>query len=768
MNIKLLHIALILSLCAALAACSDTDALVDDPSTGKTPIELSVGGVDAQEMMTRAVISSDQGKTMHAFPTGSSIYMLFMANETGGSGFKTTRTIGFAQDQNPATTLSDISFTASNEGNKFVRYWDDAYARKTALSIAAVSTPGYGPSAAGASTADSKAWSIGGQTGFQDIAWTAPGSGGIESSTYIDWPVGNHSNKGDQSVESPNFITYQDLCFSNNIGDNSQYDLGNTRIKFDPEIKKFGKGTLIFNHALSKLTFRIKKGEGFTDNEFKFNDGTNIKLSNFYKSGRFIIGTGEFTKTAPNAPVKDDIAKINLRTTPESGDKFTLDALVVPGTDMTSSDDAVTFYINHNEYKLTMEQLYAAFTDEQKNNYFDTGKLKAGVHYVFTFTVSKTQIGGITAQIVPWETVEASNLNPSNAQITLQLENRGSAISNDVNVYRSAETASTITTDITSESGKGYVWDKGYGDANLYDYDNTTKKLQTSWYWPDNQTFYHFRAVAPTSLAKKTDNNKEYVELSALENTSATSTPSYTDVTWGAPFKDIDASAKLSYSASTGFDATTAHQIHPAIGTTDSEVKLLMFHMMSDVTIKVESVSGDGAVQLGDGNDGNCTTIKLAKIYKSGKVYLGNGLVEGVLESGATAKGDYSFTSHPAPNSDGVITWANYGAIPQDLGGATPSDATDDVILVITTPDNNEYRVTMKDVLASSVSSNNIANPYTAETVNSVTKYKIDRWYPGFQYTYTFKLSKKKIESITATILDWEKIEAGDDNVQIK
>ena len=90
-----------------------------------------------------------------------------------------------------------------------------------------------------------------------------------------------------------------------------------------------------------------------------------------------------------------------------------------------------------------------------------------------------------------------------------------------------------------------------------------------------------------------------------------------------------------------------------------------------------------------------------------------------------------------------------------------PQDLTN-VVLVITTPDHNEYRVTMKDVVANSaISSTNVR--YPAYTGN-----KVDRWYPGVKYTYQLKLTKKGITDLTATILEWETITAGKDDVQIQ
>lgn len=775
MKLNKLHNALVFLLCVTIVACNkNTPVQNGTDQSGKTPITLSIGGVDSQDM-TRAVISSDDGKTMRAFPKGSSIYMLFMANEVGGSGFKTTRTIGFAQDQNPETDKSDISYTASQEGTVFIRYWEDAYARKTALSVAAVSTPGYGPNKAGATAGDNKTWKIGGQAGFQNIPWTSPGGGDIESSTYVDWPIS--SGADDQSAMTPNFITFQDLCFSNNIGDNSDKGKTDTRIKFDTETKRFGAGTLIFNHALSKLTFRIKKGDGFTDSEFKFNTGTNIKLSNFFRSGRFIIGTGEFTKTSPNEPKIGDINKINQRSTPESGDKFTLDALVIPGTDMTTSDDAVTFYINHNEYKLTRAQLYNAILKGSTNAAYlasHTGKvdptilaeavaesgdgrlLRAGVHYIFTFTVSKTQVSGITAQVADWEEVTADNINPTNARISLQLEDRGTALTKGVDFYRAKDTGNSAI----SDTYQGYLWSSGY-EKGTGDFVGTTWK-PTNWYWPDNTTFYHFRAVGEKKDASP---SAPIVSNNAFALAAG---QSYKDYIWGAPFKELDGSSsapnntKIKYSPTYGFDGTfdgsqaSTHQIYFGIGPTTDPIKLLMFHMMSDVTVIVQSVSGDGAVALTVG--GEKTTIHFENIYTGGSVALGNGLVS--TTGDATTTGDLTMSS-----TDNQ--WL-YGAIPQNLDGATTA-TTDDVILVITTPDHNQYKVSMKNVKASAVTEANIANPYSKVGGDGADKdyYIIDRWYPGFKYVYTFKLSKKKIEDITATIVNWETVSA-DEEVQIQ
>lgn len=758
MNLKQLHKTLIFLLCAALVACNKTTPVQNgtDPS-GKTPITLSIGGVDSQEQGTKVITDGD-GKTLHALPHGSSIYMLMMADDLTpdtSNPAKCTRTIGFAQDQNPKTEISDVSFTASKEGTVFVRYWDDVYARKSAISIVAVCTPGYGPAKAGATKQDNKPWKIGGRdASFQSKDWVS-----IESSDLptIIWPVGYTSVVGVADQSTPEFTTYQDLCFSNNIGNNSS---GDTRLIFDEINKHFTSGKLIFYHALSKLTFNIKMGEGFSDSEFKFREGKNITLSNFYNGGTFNISDGEFA----NDLVRTDINKIFQRdltsTETTEGIKFGLDALVIPGTDLSADDasstNAVTFILAGNEYRLSMAQLYAAFSSDQKSNYFDEGKLKAGVHYVFTFTVSKTKISGITAQVVDWEDVTANNINPTNARISLQLEDRGTSLTKGVDFYRTKDTGNSAI----SDTYQGYNWSSGY-EKGTGNFDGTTWK-PTNWYWPDNTTFYHFRAVG-----EKKDASPIAPTVSNDAFALAAEQP-YKDYIWGAPFKELDSptpganTTKIVYNFTNGFDGTfdggnaSTHQIYFGIGPTTDPIKLLMFHMMSDVTVNVQSVTGDGAVALTVG--GEKTTIHFENIYTGGSVVLGNGLVS--TTGDATTTGDLTMSS-----TDNQ--WL-YGAIPQNLDGATTA-TTDDVILVITTPDHNQYKVSMKGVKAETVTDNNLRNPYSKVGGSGDDKdmYIIDKWYPGFKYTYTFKLSKKKIEDIKATIVGWEEVTAGDE-VQIQ
>ena len=193
-----------------------------------------------------------------------------------------------------------------------------------------------------------------------------------------------------------------------------------------------------------------------------------------------------------------------------------------------------------------------------------------------------------------------------------------------------------------------------------------------------------------------------------------------------------------------GFDGknvSTNHQLFKAIGPTEQTINMIMFHMMSDVTINLTTTTGDDKVDLTNAK------MQLSNVYSTGKVLMGNGLVVPTGTAGIITNETATVGTYQTP-------WT-YGFIPQSL---------ENVVLTITTKDNNQFFVAMNEVLAATVGSTIIANPYTLKN----GKYVIDRWLPNYQYTYTFKLTKSGITQISASLADWENVEAGDDNVQIQ
>ena len=719
-------------------ACSD-DATIDIATGDKTPIELSAGGMD-DGAATRAVITDGSGKTLVAMSEGTGIRISMMSEYnttfTGESwafqGLQATKyctTLGTAEA--PSDNKAPINFGSN------IRYWDDAHARSSMLSLWGLAVPGKATSE----------WTWKATSDGTEVVDHMPW-GTTTTPTQIYWAVSDNQNGESMAKE--------DLCFSNNLADHTSTSSDN-RLKFNSTTKKFDTGNMIFYHALTKFTIKIKCGDGFNGDgtDFQFTNkptataDNSFALNGFYGKGIFDVKEGEFLALAESNKVS--ISSIYLQsTTPkkkDQGDYYVLRAYVLPGTDLqsTSVADAFSFTIDHNNYKISMLDLYDAISAHNSgslNTVLGEGKkLLAGMNYEFTFTVDKTKISGMTAQIQEWGEVKADNITPSNARINLKLEERGTEVTSGVAFYRALDPDNTAITD----TYEGYNWSTGYlTDGKATASYSGSQWTISNWYWPNNTAFYHFRAVGDQSSTSPVppptaDAAGDYFELTAAE--------SYKDYTWGAPFLDdqdneVAGSFKWTYSTQNGFDGTASnqHQIYHGIGPTNSVIKILMFHMMSDVTIHIKTTSGEDQVTLDDGT--NKTTAVLKNLYTTGKVLMGNGLVQ---TTGSF--GDVTVNL----SGTGVLSWNNYGAIPQDLSN---------VVLVITTPDKNLYKVAMKDVIGTSYTNNNIKNPYSDG--------KINYWYPGFKYEYTFTLSKKKIENITATILDWEKVTAGDDNVQIQ
>ena len=700
-----------------LTSCTDEATVNDTVVADKTPIALSVGGADTVSILKRAITQDPAVANRGQLPAGTALFMVMKSEKAEATDapeatplYTVTKGITDAPD---ADKVNPVQF-----GEGYMRYWDDCNARDAQVSIYAVCSPG-----------STKTITIDGRSNYQ---YTALPTTGAWSTTVNDLTVANVAVSTNQTATT---LRDEDLCYSNNLADNAPtYRDG--RLKFNTQTKKFDHGRLAFYHALSKITFVVKMGNGFSESEFLFNSGTNIRLENFYtKNTLFNIAMGEFTG-AYSGEVIQTMAQSGSAAT-----GYTLEALVMPTTDLnTAVKGDIDFTIADNHYQLSKADLLEKITAADRTAHLTDGtRLKPGVNYVFTLIIAKTGIEHITATLLDWEQVGSEELYPSNAKVTLNLEDRSGTVT-DADIYRLGETAANITDSITKEMGKGYVWSGTYEEPNRLT--GSPRKLQTDWYWPNNKTFYHFRAITPIGHTKQNDvNGGDYVALTHGET--------YTDVTWGAPFKDIANTAKIAYTTTHGFDGSDAHQIYPAIGATKDEIKLLLFHAMSDISFDIYTSNGADKVDLGDGTEGKRTTLRFENLATTGKVWLGNGLVT----ADATPVSTYNFTTYPSPDGEGHLKWNNYGAVPQAL---------DNVVLVITTPDHNEYRVAMKDVVANSaISSTNVRYP-------AYTDNKVNRWYPGVKYTYRFKLTKKGITDLKATILEWETITAGKDDVQIQ
>lgn len=730
-----------------LSACSTNETLTDSPiDQSKTPIELTVGIVgentSTPRALTRTVITTDNpyGHAATAFADATSLYMV-LKGEYSGTGAaqdpKYSRSIGTVPGSGEENPLN-VSFASG-----YQRYWEDSYSRDSKVSVYSACVPGN----------TNTTLNIASSTTYNqnDYTWSS-----TTITPTIDWPLTGVT--GTLATQDAAFLTNQDLCFSNNVSFQDPNDTNTDyRLKFNGATNKFTSGRMVFHHALTQVTFKIIKGEGFGsgENDFKFTTpGQNIVLTGFNTRGTLDISTGDFSNIDNTTPIT------SLASSDEAGFDHVLTCLMLPGSTLNGSDkdalDKIYFTIDENKYHITKSQLATALNGKTVGSnstpaLTTDSKMRPGVHYIFTLTVSKSQISNLSAAVVDWETVTADEVTPSNARISVTLLENGDKQTGDAtfDLFRSANTntGTNIDDDWTS-----YAWATGYIDNKailVYDSNSqtytATSNGTTPWYWLDNRTFYHFRTLKPKTdntwyvMLDDTDanNNFEYIELMGAPY-STTVANSYKDVCWGAPFNDATA---ITYDPTTnGFDGTSSHQISKAIGPTTATIYMNTFHMMSDVTIKLTTTTGSDAVTIAG------ATVKLTPVYNTGTVKMGNGLIN---ITGNT--GDIIGT---VSNVDGQSykQW-RYGFVPQSL---------ESVVLTITTTDHNQYIVNMKDVVANTVGDNIIANPYTA------TSSKINQWYPNFSYTYTFHLTKTGIEKVTATLAAWGAVTATSQNVQIQ
>ena len=766
----------------ALVACSEegsstSSGTTPTPEGDKTLIAFSQEG---SAMTTRAM-------TRAGFDSNTKVVMRIKADGKTAADVRYTQAVATANAETSGDACTAYGLTGTHSHLTYAagmsRYWDDAFGRDTKLTVYAVAVPNLNDDTVLPST-------ILDQTSPTTAApdWYTV----TTENTKIDWQV--------STTQTATTRTNEDLAYSNNIRSAETDNKGCYRQTWDGSawaksmqlgrmiwqskdpadpsvtVGQFDKGHLVFKHALSWLTIKLTEGSGFnnsSDTDFAWTNNNaaadqNITLKGFPTSGKLDLSNGEWPETASSNITKMHESSV---TTTSGKTKRTLEAYVLPGTVLDdNTNNFIEFEIDNAKYYVSGEQIAEAvksyYSATPASPYASFTTTEAGKHYVINLTVSKKGIENITAAILDWETVNSSEIKPDNVYCSFNFEDRGNKlVSTDAvkfNIYRAGKDAGAYIDDNTAAN---YDWKTGYtttsGTSEVANkatksWASTTTSWTTDWYWPDNRTYYHFRAAGLGENATSTDNDvtiNKATDGDYFTIKSGTLTGSdYKDYIWGAPFKDIDASAKLTYdhtgSTPYGFDGNSSHQISQAIGATNSQIKMLLFHMTSDVTIKLTTTDDDDKVTL------TGAKVQLTYIHPTGKVSMGNGLV--------TPDGT------PAPvvgTVDGDYKW-HYGFVPQSLENVS---AGNDVILTITTADNNRYIVDMKNVEFSTTAFSNtlIANPYS-ETSSGSGKYKINRWYPNFKYTYTFNLKKTGVALITATLANWESVTATSQTVVIQ
>lgn len=457
--------------------------------------------------------------------------------------------------------------------------------------------------------------------------------------------------------------------------------------------------------------------------------------------------------------------------------------------------------------------------------------LEQGKNYHFTITVDKTGIQSLTCTLVDWVDVEAI-FPATNAYITfnsLTAGNSDKTSCEHFDLYRVLNENNTVTDpthldfDGTLQYMQGWVTGGGYtvdklstdgatpGVTKNTNY-STTATWKTTWFFDNNKSFYHFRTVIPgTDIVKDgTPANGDYFTMYSgpiKDDYPASGTPvfptgviggnetaKYNDYHWGAIFKS-DAS-NLNYSTSNGFN----DQLAGPVGPTTSTLNLIEQHMMSNIrvvlltplaangsdltnTVDLYNSAGDAPRKVSE--------VKITNFSGSGTVRMGNGLITPSTPNSTQAMTTPDATTEwstptPAPATDycvsktksvtvGDETYATcyqtqaytYRVVPQALvTGTAPTQNR--VGITIQTPDDNMYYVVqdLSTIVPSSVTGNALKGDHAADGDGNYSA--IDRWYPGYTYTYYFLITKTGIKALTCTIVDWVNVEANVGNINLE
>lgn len=759
-----------------LSACS-TEELPDNGGNtdGKTAIEFAMSNTGGIGM------SLDSRASRAGFGSDTEIKMRIRSENTEDASIKYTLTKATARKQEDGKDYSTVKFKSENGE---MRYWDDAHGRNSQLSVYAVAVPDK----TGILAAD---------------ALQAPSTSGgsnwgtsLDTNNTIAWTV-----SADQSTAGT--VSNQDLCYSNNIqtgGKNGVYQYkfstsdypafpgcnhDGTIIEKSPRTDglidgvmkyytepgysggKFDRGHMIFRHALSRITVKIKAGDGYDPstafvvdhvqiNKIRLADGTNTKLN-------LVDGTWSGYTT------DQTITKME-KATPQASATHHREfvAQTIPGDeiDQNSTENRLELVVDNNIYYITDKMLFTAFSTSATDDISgDKLTLRQGRNYEINVTVSKKKIDNITASIIPWATVTSGNMDVNNAYIQLDLYTpSGTTINGSYEaplLFRLDDPSSSFIFNDTD--WKHYKWYTKYDKYNSLKWDGTNSRWTTNLFFENNYASYHFRMTN-----EKTDSKIHLVGPGSSgpfgEADYFDIATSDEDIWWGAPMQ-TSATLKYDYQNTASVTSDTDYtspldggfssSIHWGIAATESPIKFTMLHIKSQIDVVLKTTTGSDAVKLYDetkSGDDRYAKVKVVRAFNSGNVELGRGMVK---TTGTT--GDLALNQPTTYfKTDKVETnpyWLYY--VPQPL-----SNGSNYVGIEITTPDGNVYKINrLSEIEASAIGSE--AGQGQAESQ------KILRWLPNHHYTYTFTLKKTEVTA-TATVTKWNEVTADKEDVTIE
>lgn len=556
-----------------------------------------------------------------------------------------------------------------------------------------------------------------------------------------DYWKGTSNLPWEVSTDGTNAL-HKDILVANNLYHATEYTPQKRYTFAEQKGSDPAESRLDFKHVLSRITFILKPGLGFTNFTGPgFWDTPKVYLTRnktgesnqewCYTQGTINIISAKATNDGSTLRqvLLDDIY------TNSSTGVVTETAIIYPGSDFGNYDNKIVAKIiadYSNVYYITAEKIRAAIdaTAGHNGEYIT----KPGYHYIFNVTLNKTDIV-VTATITDWNTVTADPVEPK-IVVSAEVGKEDDKIKKltDFRFYRNADGA--------SEQGKyTALADADNPETNDIADGTTTWKFyevgtstETSLYWPNHSTHYFFRGVYPSETTVTAGSGtSSYIVASNAAYVAATF-PS--DLMIGAP--EIAPGTMCNNPDHTPVDMSAE-----GICARTGAINLNFRYMMSQVEVVLKTTTGDDKVELND-----LTKLELTNTICSRNIYLGKRAIGDEL--GITRQ-LYTMNMKGTATADQVTF--HDAIVPQQLKFTSAGNSG-----------NMRFKVTITNTNGTPETTDDTYDVYYADVKPiRVGGSDISNWVSGTHYKYELTLKKTGL-SVTATITDWTTV-TGSDNI---
>ena len=419
-----------------------------------------------------------------------------------------------------------------------------------------------------------------------------------------------------------------------------------TPVEYKHAQNNHGTLTVPYTHAMSKFTIVVEAGDGFASTDL---DNATVTLHDMNITGTFTAPTGKVTDTSTDI--------VTMFGNGKDGNQRIFEAVVVPTTSLAENKHLATITMAGNTYKVNISSsMLSSWATGIEN-----GASKSGVNYLLNVTLKKQAIS-VSATLADWTTVTATGNGEIqfNPDVTKVGGNDNSLIDGDSFALWMAEDGASFGSNATTKAVFSKSEDKFTNEDAIY--------------WPDGTTKFKFRALAEQTSA----HTLQAVTTTSIVKDDNSKLP---DLLWGT----------------SGEGAIT-----PRTG----DVPLTFKHAMSNVSVTLETTTGDASVTLAG------ASVTLANLNTEGTINIADAEITSKTPS------DNAFTGVVDSEKHQVSTLM----IPQEYSA--------DARLVITLVDKTTYSLLLSSITA------------------------IPKWEGGNKYIYTIHLEKEEMK-FSATIQPW-------------